>query len=146
MLSEDFKEFIGLLNSGQVEYLVVGGYAVAFHGHPRYTKDIDFWIMNSEENAKRVLDVLKNFGFASLGLTLKDFIQDDNVIQLGYPPNRIDIITGLNGIAFAEAYEERIVECFDGVNMNFIDLERLKASKRIAGRPKDFDDIEKLSS
>ena len=145
MLSRDFKEFIELLNSHQVKYLVVGGYAVAFHGHPRYTKDIDLWVLNSEKNGERLLKVMSEFGFASLGLTLNDFLQKDNIVQLGYPPNRIDIITGLNGIDFEKAYKNKIEIRFDDIDVNFIDLEDLKKSKRIAGRPKDLEDIKNLT-
>ena len=104
MLNNDFKEFIQLLNVHSVRYLVVGGYAVAFHGHPRYTKDIDIWILLDKTNAKKMLDVLNVFGFSSLGLTEDDFLKKDNIIQLGNPPNRIDILTDLSGVIFDECY------------------------------------------
>ncbi len=93
MLNQDFKEFIQLLNDNQVRYLVVGGYAVALHGHPRYTKDIDVWIELAQENASHIIKALEQFGFASLGLKENDFLVEDQIIQLGYLPNRIDIIT-----------------------------------------------------
>ena len=86
MLNKDFREFIQLLNSHQVKYLVVGGYAVAFHGHPRYTRDIDLWILDTKDNAERVLKALAEFGFSSLGLNAEDFTQPDNIVQLGSPP------------------------------------------------------------
>jgi hypothetical protein len=89
MLNQDFKEFIELLNANRVRYLVVGGYAVALHGHPRYTKDIDIWLDRDEENAERVVRALDQFGFGSLGLTAGDFLEPDQIIQLGYAPNRI---------------------------------------------------------
>ncbi|MEN8216920.1 MAG: hypothetical protein ABFS56_11230 [Pseudomonadota bacterium] len=98
ILSQDFREFIELLNYNQVRYLVVGGYAVAFHGHPRYTKDIDIWIWVSKNNAKKVLKTLDEFGFSSLGLKEEDFLEPGYVIQLGYPPNRIDILTQVTGL------------------------------------------------
>ena len=108
MLNQDFKEFIALLNQHNVQYIVIGGYALAFHGHPRYTKDIDIWIdafippwsylEAKEENAKRVLDVLRDFGFGSVNLDIQDFISEENIIQLGYPPNRIDILTSASRI------------------------------------------------
>ncbi len=92
MLNQDFKEFIKSLNENDVKYLVIGGYAVAFHGHPRYTKDLDIWIQISPENASRLVKAITQFGFASLGLRQEDFLVPDQVIQLGCPPNRIDVI------------------------------------------------------
>ena len=92
MLNQDFKEFIQLLNDNQVNYLVIGGYAVAIHGHPRYTKDIDIWIEISEENSQKIITALTEFGFGSLGLTAQDFQEPHQIIQLGYPPNRIDLM------------------------------------------------------
>jgi hypothetical protein len=89
MLNQDFKEFIKLLKEHEVRYLVIGGYAVALHGHPRYTKDLDIWVEMELNNAKRLMDVLKVFGFGSVGLTQEDFLTSDQVIQLGYPPNRM---------------------------------------------------------
>ena len=107
MLSRDFKEFIELLNEHSVRYLVVGGYAVAFHGYPRYTKDIDIWIELSLENADKILKALNEFGFGSLDLTPDDFLESDQIIQLGYPPNRIDILTTLKDLKFEDCYEVR---------------------------------------
>ncbi|MEO1183359.1 MAG: hypothetical protein AAFX46_00995 [Cyanobacteria bacterium J06636_27] len=100
MLNQDFKEFIQLLNDNQVKYLVIGGYAVAVHGHPRYTKDIDIWIEMSLENSQNIMLALAEFGFGNLGLTTEDFQKSDQIIQLGYPPNRIDLITTPGGIDF----------------------------------------------
>ena len=93
MLNPDFREFIQSLNDSQAKYLVVGGYAVAMHGYPRYTKDLDVWIQMSPENAGRIIQALEKFGFGSLGLKFQDFLEEDTIIQLGYPPRRIDIIT-----------------------------------------------------
>jgi len=101
------KEFIRLLNDNQVRYMVVGGHAVALHGYPRYTKDIDIWIELTLSNASHILEVLKQYGFESLGLMVTDFLAEDQVIQLGYPPNRIDIITSLHGVTIADCYETR---------------------------------------
>ena len=95
MLGKDFSEFIASLNKRGVEYLVIGGYAVAFHGHPRYTKDIDLWVGNDQANVERLLLALADFGMGSLGLTADDFTRDGQMVQLGYPPNRIDLIVGL---------------------------------------------------
>jgi hypothetical protein len=104
ILSPDFKDFFASLNGPRVSYRVVGGYAVALHGHPRYTKDIDVWIGSDEENAKRLVQAIENFGFGSLALTAEDFLVPDRIVQLGYPPNRIDLIITLPGVAFEECY------------------------------------------
>jgi hypothetical protein len=144
MLSKDFKEFVALLDVHSVKYLVVGGYAVAFHGYPRYTKDLDVWIKLSPENADNVLKALKAFGFGSLGLKAEDFLEEDQIIQLGYPPNRIDILTTLKEIKFENCYKERIEIEIQGVKINFIDLENLKRNKRATGRPQDLADAENL--
>ena len=108
MLNPDFKEFIRLLNDNDVRYLVVGGYAVALHGYPRYTKDIDIWIWLDEGNANRIIKVLEQFGFGSLKLEVQDFLVPNQIIQLGYPPARIDLITSLAGVSFEECYALRV--------------------------------------
>ncbi|MDQ3396404.1 MAG: hypothetical protein M3511_01315 [Deinococcota bacterium] len=126
MLNQDFKEFIKSLNDHEVHYLIVGGYAVALHGHPRYTKDIDVWIWISEENAERMMAALEQFGFGSLGLQAEDFLAPDQVIQLGYPPARIDIITSLVGVDFEACYASRVQIDIGGVAVNFIDVEILR--------------------
>jgi hypothetical protein len=144
MLSKDFKEFIELLNEHKVRYLVVGGYAVAFHGHPRYTKDLDVWIDLSSENADKVIKALEEFGFGSLGLNPEDFLESDQIIQLGYPPNRIDILTTLKKLKFEDCYKARIEVEIQGLKINFIDLENLKQNKRATGRPQDLADAESL--
>ena len=144
MLSKDFKEFIELLNEHSVRYLVVGGYAVAFHGYPRYTKDLDVWIEISPENADNVLKALEEFGFGSLGLKPEDFLESEQIIQLGYPPNRIDILTTLKEITFEACYKARVEVDIQGLKINFIDLENLKHNKRATGRPQDLADAENL--
>ena len=144
MLSKDFKEFIELLNEYEVRYLVVGGYAVAFHGHPRYTKDLDVWIELSQENAQNALNALEKFGFGSLGLKSEDFLETNQIIQLGYPPNRIDILTTLNKLKFEDCYKTRVEVEIQGLKINFIDLQNLKKNKRATGRPQDLADAENL--
>ena len=144
MLNQDFQEFIQSLNDNQVRYLVVGGYAVALHGHPRYTKDIDVWIEISPDNAKKMVKALDQFGFASLGLKEDDFLVPDQIIQLGYPPSRIDVISTLEGVDFETCYAARVEVVIDGTLVNFIDLENLKKNKRAAGRPQDLADLEHL--
>lgn len=144
VLSQDFKEFVQSLNENSVRYLVIGGYAVAFHGHPRYTKDLDVWIELSQENARRMVIALEQFGFASLGLQEKDFLDPNQVIQLGYPPNRIDILAELVGVDFEKCYAQKISTTIDGVQVNFIDLKNLKENKKAVGRLQDLADLEKL--
>ncbi|HKK80471.1 MAG TPA: hypothetical protein VJ933_12625, partial [Phaeodactylibacter sp.] len=109
ILNQDFKEFIQLLNEHEVEYLVVGGYALAFHGYPRFTQDIDFWIWTDRDNVNKIIAVLKEFGFSSLNLNEEDFLDDENVIQLGYPPNRIDLITQIDGVDFKDAFLKKVI-------------------------------------
>ena len=144
MLNRDFKEFIQSLNDNHVRFLVVGGYAVAFHGHPRYTKDLDIWIEMTKENAQKIIHSLKQFGFDSLGLMEEDFLIPDQTIQLGYPPSRIDLITTLSGVDFETCYSSRVLIEIDGTQVHFIDLENLKINKQASGRLQDLADIENL--
>lgn len=144
MLNQDFKEFIQSLNDNQVRYLVVGGYAVALHGCPRYTKDLDIWIELAPVNASRILRALAQFGFGSLGLEERDFLEADTIIQLGYPPHRIDLLTTLSGVDFDQCFSARVVVEMDDIPINFIDLENLIKNKRATGRAQDIADIENL--
>lgn len=143
-LSPDFKEFVQLLNAHDVKYLVVGGYAVALHGYPRNTKDIDIWLWLNASNAEKLLQALDEFGFGSLGLTTEDFLVPDQIIQLGYPPARIDLITTLPGVEFADCYASRLEIQVENTTVNFIDLENLKRNKRASGRPQDIADLANL--
>jgi len=143
MLNPDFKEFAELLNAHRVEYLVVGGYALAAHGHPRYTGDIDFWLARSPDNIERLLAALREFGFGSLALKTEDFTPDA-VIQLGQPPRRIDLLMGIDGVAFEDCFRRREVVTIDGLPLNFIGLDDFKANKRASGRLKDLADLEAL--
>jgi predicted nucleotidyltransferase len=143
MLNRDFKEFAELLDAKGVEYLLVGGYALAAHGHPRYTGDIDFWVRPSDANLLRLLDVLGDFGFGSLGLGVTDFAED-TVVQLGQPPRRIDLLTGIDGVSFDACFSRREQVVVDGVRLNIIGLEDFKANKRASGRPKDLADLQSL--
>ncbi len=146
VLNQDFKEFLQSLNDNNVRYLIIGGYALAFHGHPRYTKDLDIWVAMDEDNAARITHALDDFGFASLNLKANDFLEPDTIIQLGYPPSRIDILIGLEGAIFDECYANRQVELIDGVPVNVIDRANLVRLKREAGRPQDLADIDNLTS
>lgn len=140
-LDPDFREFIQLLNAHDVHYLVVGGFAVAFHGHPRNTKDIDIWVWIDAANAEKMVRALDEFGFRSLGLTPADFLTDDQIIQLGYSPVRIDLLTTLPGVSFEECFQSRVEAQIGDTLVNFIDLENLKRNKRASGRPQDLADL-----
>lgn len=143
-LNQDFKEFLELLNKHEVKYLVVGGYSVAIHGHPRYTKDIDIWILTSEENARALLQALVEFGFGSLDLTVDDFNAPGHVIQLGNAPARIDILTSLTGVNFDECWENRVSVEDESLVYPVIALRDLKVNKRALGRHQDLADLEEL--
>ena len=145
MLSQDFKEFVELLNKNNVKYLIIGGYAVALHGYPRYTKDMDIWIQSSHENALHLLEALNEFGFGSLDLRVDDFIVPNRIVQLGYPPNRIDLLTSAEGLDFEECYPSRQSTVINGIQIHFIDLENLKKNKRATGRSQDLADVENLT-
>ena len=144
MLTQDYKEFIKSLNDNIVRYLVVGGYAVAMHGHPRYTKDIDIWIDREAGNADNIIRALVQFGFESLKLKPEDFLEPDTIIRLGYPPNRIDILTTLPGVDFSDCFPHREQLIMDNIPINFIDLENLKKNKLASGRKQDLADLENL--
>ncbi len=144
MLSRDFKEFVELLNSRRVEYLVVGGYALAAHGHPRYTGDLDIWLRGSPDNIDRLLHALADFGFASLGLKPADFQSPDAVVQLGFPPARIDLLTRIDGVQFDACYARRLEVEIAGLTLPLIGLEDFKTNKRASGRLKDLADLESL--
>ena len=144
MLNQDFKEFIQSLNNNNVRYLVVGGYAVALHGYPRYTKDIDIWVELSQENATKIIHALDDFGFGALELKVSDFLDPEIVIQLGYPPNRIDIILSPSGVDFQTCYLNRVIVEIEGTQVNFIDLENLRKNKKATGRIQDLADLENL--
>ena len=143
-LHKDLKEFIELLNSHGVEYLIVGGHAVAYHGHPRYTGDIDFFVRPSRENAARVLGALDAFGFGQVGFNVDTFTEPEKVIQLGRPPNRIDLLTSISGVSFEDAWPSRVDAQLDGAPVWFIGKTALIANKRAAGRQKDLADLEEI--
>ena len=143
-IDKDFKEFIELLNEHKVQYLVIGGYAVNFHGYPRYTKDIDFWLWMTKPNIKKLIEAIKEFGFGELNLEIEDFMTTDNIIQLGYEPYRIDLLVDVEGIDFEECYERRIKAELDGTEVKFLSLQDLIRAKRAAGRLQDLADAEQL--
>ena len=145
-LAKDLREFIELLNSRKVDYIVVGGHAVAFHGHPRFTGDIDFLVRPSRENADRVAGVVREFGFSELNVSPEDFMRPNTVVQLGYPPNRVDLLTSISGVNFEEAWGSRLSAELDGLPVCFLGLDALLKNKRASGRDKDLADVSKLSA
>jgi len=144
LLSKDLREFIEYLNSNGVEYLVVGALAVSWHGFPRYSADIDFLIRPHHANAERVLRALSQFGFGSLDISTSDLTVPGKVIQLGYEPNRIDLMTSVTGVSFDEAWEDRSPGDLDGLPVNFIGRASLLRNKDATGRAKDRIDAEEL--
>lgn len=140
-LNRDFSEFIASCDAREVRYLIVGGYAVAAHGHPRFTKDLDVWVWLDEQNAHRLVDALEDFGFGSLGLTAADFLEDGIVVQLGYPPKRIDILTRVDGVEFDPCWRRRVEVEIGGQRIPFISADDLVANKRASGRPQDVADV-----
>jgi hypothetical protein len=140
----DFKEFLKLLNEKNVRYLLIGGYAVGYHGYPRATNDMDVWIAVHPDNAKKLVVVLREFGFDLPELTPELFLNENKIIRMGNPPMRLEISTGISGVDFEESYASKIVDILDGVEVNIIDLPHLKANKKAAGRLKDLADLENL--
>jgi predicted nucleotidyltransferase len=144
VLNRDFREFIALLNATEVKYLVVGGYAVAYHGYPRYTGDLDLWVWANHNNAVQTFNAIQTFGFGSVDLKPEDLQDTSIVIQLGYPPNRIDILMGVDALEFEICFKSRKEVEIDGMKVNFIDLQSLIKNKRQTGRLQDLADVEKL--
>jgi hypothetical protein len=145
-LPPDFKEFLRLLNAHRVDYLLVGGYAVAYHGYPRATADMDIWVAIHPENAQRAVTALKEFGFHPPELSLDLFLKEGQIIRMGVPPVRIELLTSISGVRFQECFAARILASVDGMDIPVIDLEHLKANKKAAARHKDLNDLENLPS
>jgi Nucleotidyltransferase of unknown function (DUF6036) len=143
-LPKDFKEFIKLLNKNNVRYIVIGGYAVVYHGYVRSTNGIDIWIDMGKDNVKKAIKALDEFGFSSLNINVADF-SPNQIIQLGYPPNRIDLITTPAGVDFETCYESKEQVTIDNIAVNIIDLENLLKAKKASNRTRDLADIEELT-
>ncbi len=140
----DFRDLLVLFNAKRVKYIVVGGYALAFHGAPRFTGALDLFVQPDPRNARRILAALDDFGFGSIGLSVSDFEKSDNVVQLGVPPVRIDIITSLTGVSWEEAFSGKVKGTYGDVSVYYIGREQLIANKRAIGRRKDLADLEAL--
>lgn len=143
-LEKDFEDFVALLNQYHVDYMVVGGYALAFHGKPRHTGDLDIWIDLSTDNAERMLLVIAEFGMSSLGIEKEDFLKKGIITQIGYPPLRIDILNEIDGVNFKEAYPAKLIIDIDGLMINYIGLDDLIKNKTSSGRKQDIVDVNSL--
>ena len=143
-IHSDFRELFESFNARDVEFLVVGGYALAFHGAPRFTGDMDLFINRGRENVKRILAALRDFGFASLNLTAEDFETPDRVVQLGVPPVRVDIVTSIDGVSWKEAWDGKTRGTCGAVPVYFISRREFVANKKAVGRRKDLADLEAL--
>ena len=143
-LLQDLREFVELLNSQKVEFLVVGGHAVAFHRHPRYTGDIALFVRPTPENAERVIEALREFGFAELDIGVDDLTRPNSIVQLGRPPSWIDLLTSISGVDFKSAWSSRVPAELDSLPVSFIGLPDLLKNKQAAGRDQDLVDLKKL--
>jgi predicted nucleotidyltransferase len=143
-LPSDFKEFLKLFNQHHVEYLLIGGYAVAFHGYSRATADMDVWVAVNPDNARRIVTAIIEFGFNVPELSEKLFLEEGPIIRMGVPPLRIEIWTDVTGLCFEESFPAREIVSIDGLEVNVIDLINLKINKKASGRNKDLDDLENL--
>jgi hypothetical protein len=134
------------LRARKVKALIVGGYAFAFHARPRYTKDIDIWIEPTPENAQCLLQALDDFGFGSLGLKVEDFSKPGQIVQLGFPPNRIDLLTSIKGLNFEEAWQSRVEDSYGEAKVFYLGMDDLIRNKKAVGRLQDQADVEILES
>ena len=140
----DFKELLALFNEHKIDYIVVGAYALAFHGAPRFTGDIDLYVCPTEDNATRIITALALFGFGSLGLKPQDFQEPDQVVQLGVPPVRIDLITSITGVSWDQAHAGKVPGKYGDVDVYYLGREQYAQNKRATGRKKDLADLEAL--
>lgn len=143
-LTTNFQDFVKKLNASGVEYIIAGGFAVAVYGYPRYTGDIDIWINPTRENAQKVLLVLRTIGYDEQQVSLEDLTTTDIVVQLGYPPNRIDLATGLAGVEFEACWENKATMPYGDTMANFISLSDLKKNKQATARQQDLLDLQNL--
>lgn len=143
-LSQEFKNFLKLLNQNQVEYLLIGGYAVGYFGYPRFTGDIDFFIKISESNAEKMVKTITEFGFGTPELNKDFFLEKGIITRMGNIPLRIEILNKISALEFDECFEKRVTFVYEGITINMISLEHLKINKKASGRHKDLDDLENL--
>ena len=145
-VQKDYEEFLGLLNRNNVKYVIVGAYALAYHAKPRYTKDMDIFIEPTGENATAILQAIKDFGFPEINLTSEDIIEENKIVQLGYEPIRIDILSSLSGCSFSEVWENRIKGKYGDTEVYFIHKDNLIKNKKASGRKQDMVDIDLLKN
>jgi len=143
-LEPDFREFLNLLNSHQIRYLLVGGYAVALHGYPRTTNDLDIWVDCTPENAASLTEVFQRFGFSKTGIDESAFLDSNRVLRIGIPPICIDVLMSVSGLDFPSCYERRESRDFDGVSVKLLSRKDLETNKKASGRFKDLNDLENL--
>ena len=143
-LPPDFKDFLRFLHTKRVEYLLIGGYAVAYHGYQRTTQDLDIWIAIHPDNAERMVAALKEFGFNVPELSPSLFLRDKSIVRFGEVPLRIDISTAISGVDFTKCYAKRIIEKIEDFHVHFINLHDLKANKKACARDKDLNDLKNL--
>jgi len=143
-LPPDFKEFLKLLKEHNVRYLLIGGYAVGYHGYPRATAHMDIWVAIQLDNAQKIVAALQEFGFNLPELSPDIFLKREQIIRMGVPPIRLEITTSISGVEFDPCYQERVIDNLDGIEVNLISLEYLKINKRASGRYKDLNDLENL--
>jgi hypothetical protein len=143
-VQKDFRDLLKLLNAHKVEYLIVGAYALAFHGAPRYTGDMDIYVKPNPTNAQRIMAALNDFGFGSVELSAADFEVEDKVVQLGFPPVRVDIVTSITGVSWEEAVSGRIEGMYGNVPVYYVGREQFISNKRALGRKKDLADLEAI--
>lgn len=145
ILEKDFEDFVKLLNNYKVAYMIVGGYALALHGKPRHTGDLDIWIDVSDENAAKLIMVLEEFGMGSLGLEKEDFLKPGFMSQIGYPPLRIDILNNIDGVSFSDAsIGMQIIHLENDLVLNYIGLDDFLLNKQASGRKQDLADIREI--
>ncbi len=143
-LPHDFREFLRLLNAHQVEYLLIGGYAVSYHGYPRATGDMDVWIATHRDNAARLVAALREFGMDGTQFSSELFSKENQIVRMGVPPLRIELLTTISGVTFDRCYAERITEAIEEVEVPIINLQHLKQNKKASGRHKDLNDLQNL--
>ena len=143
-IQQDFNDLLKLFNVHKVNYMIVGGYALAYHGFPRYTGDIDIYVKPDAQNASKIVIALDEFGFGSVGIKQEDLESPNKVVQLGVPPVRIDIITSISGLTWDEAYSQCVNGEYGETPVKFIGLKELILNKRATGRKKDISDLESL--
>jgi hypothetical protein len=143
-IQQDYRELLELLNGHRVDYIIIGAHALAFYGFPRFTGDLDILVRADEENSARLLSALDDFGFGGSGFNIQDFIKPDKVIQLGFAPVRIDILTSIEGVSWEQAKGGCVQGDYGGISVHFIGRKEFIANKRILGRQKDLADLEAL--